>query len=383
MPQPKIISLNQKRKEVNKQPLLEAFLHKQQKPIKIKKLAQVFDLTITEIQNHLSKIDILLKAQSDRPFMLNLTDNTVEIVVKSKIKTSLNKLQNENNETQITIVDEFLYSKESEGNRNSTITQYGLLLERFIKAINKSVSDIKARDIRYFLMQEKQKRGNSRNTISTKFSTLKSFFNWLESEEIIDKNPARKIKKPQKDEKNPKPFSREEIEELREAASDMKLLDRVIFEVMYSSGVRISECINLNWDNIDFQKKRLEVIEGKGGKSRVTLLSSKAVMLLKKYKQKRKDYNSWIFQSQYKQRMSRSTMYRRIKKIGIKAKIHSKENKVHPHRLRHSFGSHLLGSGMPLHEVQKLMGHTKPSTTQGYAETTQANVEHSYRKVFH
>jgi integrase/recombinase XerD len=190
-----------------------------------------------------------------------------------------------------------------------------------------------------------------------------------------------KIERPKEQDRKPDPFSQEEIEGMREAANS--LFDRMIIEVFYSSGVRISEARDLDWDNIDFQNKRVEVIDGKGGKDRVTLLSTKAVMLLKRYKETREDNNNWIFQSRYKNRMSRSSLYRHIKKMGKKADIGSEGHPVKPHRFRHSFASHLINSGVEQDKVQVLMGHSDPATTQIYAQNSQINIEHSYRKVFH
>lgn len=160
----------------------------------------------------------------------------------------------------------------------------------------------------------------------------------------------RKIDKPKTDPPAPKYLTHEEIELIREACK--KLIDRCLVEVMYGSGLRVSEVVALNWDDIDWQAKTITVRDGKGGKSRIVPISTKESLLLRRLKEQRRDNNPWVFQSQYRQRM-----------------------------VRNSLATHLLEAGCPIDVVQAILGHEDISTAQVYAKTQRSTVETWYRKV--
>lgn len=226
-----------------------------------------------------------------------------------------------------------------------------------------------------FLMAE-ETRGNNRNTLATKISTLRSFFGWAVREELVDKDPMLKIDKPKTDPPAPKHLSRDEIELIREACTN--LLDRCLVEVLYGSGLRVSEAVNLDWSDLDFQQRLLTIRDGKGGKDRVVPMSTRAALLLRRMSDQRNDDDPCVFRSRYSRRMSKNTIERRVRKIGEAAGI---KTRVTPHRFRHSFATHCLESGMPIHVVQALLGHSDLKTTQVYARTQRSTVEYWYRKV--
>jgi integrase/recombinase XerD len=269
-------------------------------------------------------------------------------------------------------LNEYLQSLRLKGCSKKTIKYYGLLIKKYLDT-TETPDDIHS--VRSFLMQEES--NNKQSTIATKINIFRSFFNWLEREKLIDENPMHRIEKPKIPQTSPKFLTHEEIELLREFIT--KLIDRTLFEVLYSSGIRVSEAVNLNWQNIDFNNKELQVIAGKGNKDRTTLLSTKAILHLKQYKKSRNDNDEWVFQSQYKQRMSKESIEQHMKALGEKA--HLNKN-LTPHRLRHSFATHLLEAGVPIDVVQKLLGHEDVSTTQVYAKTSQENIKHFHKKVF-
>ena len=362
--------------------ILEAFLFIQEKEVETDRITKLLEISPGEIEMYVNHLNIKYR-NNGHGIRIISTDGKYRLDILSDVKEKLNELKKENFDELTSIVDEFLYVMQSEGNQESSIYNYGLLLKKFIKDTGKKVTDITLRDMRLFLMREKNEKGNSNSTINHKKSMIKSFFNWLELEGKIEKNPARRLKKSKEKDKAPNPFSHEQIEKLRDAA-DEKQFDRMLLEVLYSSGLRISEARNLNWSDLDFAEQLIYVRNGKGGKDRVTFLSTKAVMLLKEYKSQRNDDKEFVFRSRYNKRMSRNSLYRHIKEIGNRAGMNNDEtDNVKPHRFRHSFASHLLESGMELHKVQRLLGHSDPGTTQIYARTNQADVEHSYRKVFH
>ncbi len=356
-------------------PLLEAFLFTQEGPVEFSSLVEMFGCQEDEMGIAIQTIKDTFSHPS-RGLELRVEGEKIQIIPKHSLHEKLKELQGLKGDHLTAIVDEFLYVMQSRGNSDLTVDRYNLLLKRFVTDIGKPVDEITTRDIRGFLMREKTERGNSRNTIATKVATIKSFFKWLELEEHIAKDPTKKIEKPKEDKTDPKFLSHEEIEMMRETAK--KPIDRALVDVLYSSGVRVSEAVGLDWDDVDFQNRTLKVT-GKGGKTRTTLLSTKAVMLLERYRETRDDNDSHVFRSQYKQRMSKDSIERRIGNIGKKAGI---RKKITPHMFRHSFGTHLLEAGMKIDEVQQLLGHQEISTTQIYARTNKADVMHSYRKIF-
>jgi len=273
-------------------------------------------------------------------------------------------------------VDEFLLYQQLRGRRQCTLASYKSFLDRFFRIVHKQPTQLTVQDIRRFLMAENSK-GNKQSTIATKIAILRSFFDWLEREEYIDKNPMRRIDTPRVPPASPKYLTHDEMEALREAST--KLLDRLIVEMLYSSGARVSELVALDWDDVDIVNKRATIRDGKGGKSRVVPISIKAARLLKRYRDTRHDDNLWIFQSRHSRRMVRETVERRISALGKKAGI---QKRVTPHRLRHSLATHLLEAGMPIDMIQKVLGHASIATTQIYARTQMAGVEQYYRRVF-
>lgn len=275
-------------------------------------------------------------------------------------------------------VQEFLLYQKLRGRRVGTLEGYRQFLERFLRTVGKSIEEISVGDIRQFLMAE-EARGNKVTTIAAKIACLRSFFNWLEREEYIPKNPMRRIDRPKLPPAAPKYLTHDEIEALREAAASTSLMDQLIVEVLYSSGLRVSELIALDWDDVDFANKQAIVREGKGGKSRIVPLSTRAVRLLKRYQKTRRDQDPCVFRSREKNRMTKATVEYRLKRLGRLAGLQSH---VTPHRLRHSQATHLLEAGMPLDMIQRLLGHSSIATTQIYARTQMAGVEQYYRRVF-
>ena len=276
---------------------------------------------------------------------------------------------------QTELVEEFIHVLNLRGRSETTIENYERFLKHFIAELDMEVEDIEVRDIRRFLMKEQKERGNTKSTISTKVSIIKSFFSWLDDERLIEINPASRIEKPKVKNTKRKYLTKEEIEEVREVIE--KLIDRTLFEVLYSSGIRVSEAVALNWNNINFNDKKLRVINGKGGKNRIAPLSIKAIMLLKQYRESRNDASEWVFQSNFKQRMSKESIERHMRLLGEEADL---ESRLTPHRLRHSLATHVLNNGAPISVVSEILGHAKVSTTQIYAKTSQENIDYNYRR---
>lgn len=276
-------------------------------------------------------------------------------------------------------LESFCQSLEIAGRSEKTIYHYRLIINRFLNEVNTSIIDVGIKDIRSFLVKEKEERENSKSTIITKVNTLRTFFKWLVKEEILDKNPMVKIETPKESKRLPNHLTLKEIERIKEKALDKKLIDRVLVEVLLSSGLRVSEVVNLNWRDIDFSTGKVIVKKGKGDKERFTFLSTKALLLLEKYKKKRKDNSEWVFQSNYKRRMSKETIERHIRILGEMANINKP---VTPHRFRHSFTHLLAKKDTPIEVIQDFLGHESPRTTRMYLSVDENNANHHHQKVF-
>ena len=274
-------------------------------------------------------------------------------------------------------LQDYLDAQRLRGLRMSTLDAYEQFLARFIREIGKSVTTVTTRDLRRFLLME-ERRGNKPATLASKISKLTTFFDWLQRERIIRENPMDLIDAPRIPEPPPKYLSYDELEAVREAAAG-NLLRETLVETLYSSGVRVSELVALDRRDLNLTQKRATVREGKGGKSRVVPISTRASRLLQRLLDERTDNDPWVFRSQFDRRMSVSSVQWHIAKLGEQAKLMFQ---LTPHQLRHSLATHLLNAGMPLDQIQLILGHSNIQTTQRYARTQLQSAEQYYRRVF-
>ncbi|SNY19451.1 Site-specific recombinase XerD [Orenia metallireducens] len=373
MNQDNVISISNNLSVKELSAIIEAYLFAQNRRLSVDQLSNFLNQPKGIVRKSLHHLADKLK-EDGRGLMLNWINDYVQLGIKKQYQASISSIQSDASNVLTMIIDEFTYVQKLRGSANSTIKNYKRFLTKFMKTVNKPVESITTRDIRFFLSGEEAK-GNLKSTIANKISILKSFFSWLMTDELIEKNPMMKINNPQIVNNEVKFLTHEEVERVREATD--KLIDKVLFEVLYSSGIRVSEAEALDWDDIDFNNKSLHVKNGKGSKSRDTLLSTKAILLLQRYRESREDENEWVFQSNFKRRMSIKSIQRHMSKLGEKADLNKK---LTPHRLRHSLATHLLGSGMPIDMIQNLLGHASLKTTQIYAKTNTNNIRYHYRK---
>ncbi len=270
-------------------------------------------------------------------------------------------------------VDQFLAAKRLEGLSELTLEGYALELRIFAEHIAKPVEDITTGDIRAYLGRFSHLKMSS---IAKKLSVLKSFFGWLSDEEIISRDPARRIKPPKKEQRLPKALTIEELEMLREACKTYR--ERALIEVLYATGGRLSEIQALNKNDINYQTMSARVI-GKGNKEREVYLSYKALYHLKKYLMSRLDDEPALFITERRpyRRVSNRAIQREIKVIAERSGI---QKNVHPHTMRHTFATLTLNNGADLSSIQALLGHTDPSTTQVYAQVTESRKKEAYKK---
>ena len=236
---------------------------------------------------------------------------------------------------------------------------------------SKSISlwtDLKQTDIRSY-MASRHRQGLSSTSLQRELSAIRSFFNFLLKNQLTDNNPGQYIKAPKKTRKLPKTLDVDQIKSLLEAGtnSTIEIRDLAMFELFYSSGIRLSELAQLNLTDIDLTDKSLMVRSGKGGKSRMLPIGSKAVVAINTWLEHRiKSITSTetaLFISTSGTRLGQRSIELRLKQWCKKKGI--AEN-IHPHMLRHSFATHLLESSQDLRAVQELLGHSNISTTQIY-----------------
>lgn len=290
------------------------------------------------------------------------------------IKTDEMRLVEEN-EINHRLVNSFISSKKVEGCSERTTKYYEETIIRFIDDSNKFIKNIETDDIRNYLSQYKEKSNCGSTTIDNIRRILSSFFSWLEDEDYIIKSPVRRIHKIKTAQLVKDTLSDENIEQLRDNCENIR--DLSLIELLVSTGMRVGEIININKKDINFEERSCIVL-GKGNKQREVYFDAKTKIHLLEYLDKRNDDNEALFVSLRKpyQRLSISGIELIVRNIGIDSNI----NNVHPHKFRRTLATMAIDKGMPVEQVQKLLGHVKIETTMHYAMVNQNNVKISHRK---
>lgn len=269
----------------------------------------------------------------------------------------------------------FLVAKTVQGCTKRTLEYYKLVLMAFFRFQNdKPVTEITANDIRYYFAVKKERDGNKDSNINNIRRVLSSFFGWLHEEEYIAKNPILKVKKIKTERRVKKPFTDLEVEKMRTAVvGDVRL--SAIFEVLLSTGCRIAEVVGMNKNDLEFDEI---VVYGKGKKERIVYLNAKARLALERYLATRKDDNEAMFvwgRRPYN-RLSIGAMGEALRMLGRGCGIKD----VHPHRFRRTSATIALNRGMPIEQVQIMLGHENIETTTLYAVSAQEAVKASHKK---
>lgn len=299
-----------------------------------------------------------------------IKDKFSAVMTKYNITRTADNVFHPDVEEKITL---FLGAKKLEGMAESTIDGYERELIAFAEHVKKQVADITTADLRVFLASHDHVM---MSTTAKKLFVLRSFFGWLTDEEIIARDPAKKIKAPKMPKLIPKALDVEGLEMLREACETDR--QRALLEFFYSTGCRLSEVQKLNIADINMQNMSTKVF-GKGSKERIVYLSVRAMYHLKKYLSGRHDDCEALFITERKpaRRMGRRTIEREINIIASRTGI---RKSITPHVMRHTFATLMLNNGADLAGVQQLLGHSSPDTTQRYATVTEENKRNQHRK---
>ena len=273
-------------------------------------------------------------------------------------------------------VDSFLAAKKIDGLSTKTLKNYREMLGAFSASVDKPAARITTDDIRAYIGQLAA-RGLRDSSIQTHINTIRSFFAWLDMEELIKRNPMRRIKSLKIDRMAARrPLEPEEMERLRDSCQTYK--ERALVEFMASSGCRLSEVIGIRIDQVDWKRRSVKVL-GKGHKERVVYFSVRACLMLQEYISRRKGGQTLFASSRTPYApMSPRAVEKALQRIGERAGI---ARRVHPHILRHTFATAALKGGMDLTIIQRLLGHTDPKTTLIYAELQPEAVRYAYERI--
>lgn len=273
------------------------------------------------------------------------------------------------------LLEMFLSAKRVEGCSEKTLRYYKATLCKFLNSTEKHVMHITTDDLRNYLSNHQQKSTCSKINIDNIRRILSSFFTWLEDENYILKNPVRRIHKIRTEKPVKETYSDEMLETMRDSCTQIR--DLAMIDMLASTGIRVGELVRLNIADIDFENREC-VVFGKGNKERPVYFDARTKIHLKNYIDSRTDSNPALFVSLLKphKRLEISGVEIRIRKIGKEAGI----EKVHPHKFRRTLATKAIDKGMPVEQVQRLLGHSKIDTTMEYAMVSQNNVKISHRR---
>lgn len=282
---------------------------------------------------------------------------------------------NEKSSNSCDTVDAFITAKRLEGCSEKTLKYYQKTIETTLKSIGVPETQITTEDLRTYLTQYQNKHKSSRVTIDNIRRVLSSYFAWLEDENFIIKSPVRRIHKVKCAKVVKDTYSDEELELMRDNCCNAR--DLAMIDLLASSGMRVGEMVNLNREDIDFEERECVVI-GKGNKERVVYFDARTKIHLLDYLNNRNDENPALF-------VSLKSPYRRLMISGVETRLRElgrrlSLSRVHPHKFRRTLATSALDKGMPIEQVQKLLGHEKIDTTMHYAMVKQNNVKLAHRK---
>lgn len=269
----------------------------------------------------------------------------------------------------------FLTAKRIEGCSERTIEYYKSTIKTMLKKIDIPVRKMTTELLREYLSQYQGINNCSKVTIDNIRRNLSSFFSWLEEEDYILKSPIRRIHKVKTKKAVKEVISDENLERLRDGCCAKR--DLAIIDILVSTGMRVGELVNLNIADLDFEEREC-VVYGKGDKERKVYFDARTKLHIQNYLADRKDNNPALFVSLHipYERLKISGVETRLRELGRKLQIYN----IHPHKFRRTMATKAIDKGMPIEQVQKLLGHQQIDTTMKYAMVNQSNVKTSHRK---
>ena len=269
----------------------------------------------------------------------------------------------------------FLDAKRIEGCSERTLQYYKVTVDRMLQKITTPIRKINTDEIRSYLVDYQEEGQCSKVTVDNIRRNISSFFSWLEEEDYILKSPMRRIHKIKTKTVVKDVISDESMEKMRDACEEIR--DLAIIDLLYSTGIRVGELVRLNIDDVNLEQREC-VVFGKGDKERRVYFDAKAKVHLAKYLAGRKDDNPALFVSLDAPftRLQISGVEIRLRELGRKLSL----NRIHPHKFRRTMATRAIDKGMPIEQVQKILGHSQIDTTMQYAIVNQSNVKTSHQR---
>ena len=269
----------------------------------------------------------------------------------------------------------FLAAKRIEGCSEKSLKYYQATTQAMLDGIGKPIKEIVTEDIRQYLTNYQRERHSSRVTIDNIRRILSSFFSWLEDEDYILKSPVRRIHKVKTASNIKETYSDETLELMRDSCSEMR--DLAMIDLLASTGMRVGEMVLLNRDDVDFAEREC-VVFGKGDKERMVYFDARTKLHLQTYLDSRNDNNPALIVSLKApfSRLSIGGVETRLRELGRQLGVHT----VHPHKFRRTLATMAIDKGMPIEQLQQLLGHKRIDTTLQYAMVKQSNVKLAHRK---
>lgn len=312
--------------------------------------------------------------------ILNEMSECLSISQMKKLQEVLlkNLAENTNAETEVPndqYLQKFLEAKRIEGCSERTLQYYRVTVEKLLESITSPIRKISTEDIRTYLAEYQKNNDCSKVTTDNVRRNISSFFSWLEEEDYILKSPMRRIHKIKTKQPVKEIISDEAIEKLRDGCKCVR--DIAMIDLLYSTGMRVGELVNLNISDLNLEEREC-VVFGKGDKERRVYFDAKAKLHLMTYINAREDDNPALF-------VTLDAPHERLKISGVEIRLRHlgrdlSLNRIHPHKFRRTMATRAIDKGMPIEQVQKILGHSQIDTTMQYAIVNQNNVKTSHQK---
>ena len=314
--------------------------------------------------------------QAMLPFLNNAqTERLQEVLQHTLFDYEVTKIENEKEISEQNLVESFLSAKRIEGCSEKTLKYYDSTIQAMLNSIGKGIKYIVTDDIRCCLTEYQTEKKSSKVTIDNIRRILSSFFSWLEDEDYILKSPVRRIHKVKTGTNIKETYSDEALELMRDNCTEFR--DLAMIDMLASTGMRVGEMVLLNRNDIDFNEREC-VVFGKGDKERIVYFDARTKIHLQNYLDSRTDDNPALFVSLQSphNRMNIGGIEVRLRQLGKRLGL----NKVHPHKFRRTLATMAIDKGMPIEQLQQLLGHRRIDTTLQYAMVKQSNVKIAHRK---
>ena len=310
------------------------------------------------------------------PYLNNAQNEKLQEILRyTLVKYDVTENKRQTKTSDQNFVELFLSAKRIEGCSEKSLKYYKATIDVMLSELQKDVKHIVTDDIRRYLIQYQEKKKSSKVTIDNIRRILSSFFSWLEDEDYILKSPVRRIHKVKTGTNIKETYSDEMLELMRDNCTELR--DLAIIDLLASTGMRVGEMVLLNRNDIDFNEREC-IVFGKGSKERVVYFDARSKIHLQNYLKSRIDDNPALF-------VSLKSPHERLRIGGVEVRLREYGRKlglqkVHPHKFRRTLATMSIDKGMPIEQLQQLLGHRKIDTTLQYAMVKQSNVKMAHRK---